>query len=136
MDESSDSDNHVYIIDRYQISDSYYAINCYWDPDYIVSREEFEAYPYERFLERADDMTEKTFYEARLTQTYWGMNWGYAMPNYDNRFYIARYYSGETIDETGIIDAIDCVFDPFWETPIGITENVRNVFCNFRNSSN
>lgn len=56
-------------------SDSYYAINCYWDHDYIVSREEFEAYPYERFLERADDMTEKTFYEARLTQTYWGMNW-------------------------------------------------------------
>lgn len=136
MENPTRNGQHVYIIDRYQISDSYFAINCWWDPDYIVSREEFESYPYERFIERADDITEKVFTEARLTYTYWGMNWGYANTNYDNRFYISRIYSGETIEDSGIIDAVDYIFDPFWDTPIGMTGSIHNIFCNFKNFTN
>lgn len=127
---------HVYIIDRYKIKDTYYAINCWWDPDYQVSEEEYYSYDPSRFIETAGGEKEKVFEESRIIYTYWGMNWGYANSSYDNRLYMSRSYTAGGMDDAGIIPSSDYIYPAFWATPIGETGNVQRIFYNFENKLN
>ena len=136
MRDIPDTNSHVYIIDRYKIEDTYYAVTCWWDPDYIVSEEEYYANDPRRFLETADGRDEKVFEEAKATQTYLGMLWGYAVNDYDNRFYLAKSFRAGGVDEAGPIPSYEHIYDTYWDTPIGVTGTVRALFYNFGDLNN
>lgn len=130
------TNKHVYIIDRYRKEETYYAINCWWDPDYVVSEEEYYSHDPERFIETASGDKEKEFVQSRIVYTYWGMNWGYANSSYDSRFYMSRSYNQGGRDEAGIIPSSDHINATFWDTPIGQTGDVQKIFYNFENKLN
>ena len=136
MECNPDTNKHVYIIDRYRVEETYYSINCWWDPDYVVSEEEYYSHDPARFIETASGDKEKEFVESRIVYTYWGMNWGYAIPSYDSRFYMSRSYNQGGRDEAGIIPSSDHINPTFWDTPIGRTGNVQKIFYNFENKVN
>lgn len=78
---------HVYIIDRYLESRTYYSITYEWDPNYKVSEEEYYSNDPRLFIESASS-DELVLEFDILTNTYFGMNWGYNDTSFDNRFYL------------------------------------------------
>ena len=124
---------HAYIIDRYRKADTYYAITYRWDPDYIVSEEEYYANNPEMFIESASG-DEKVFTKGLITYTYWGMNWGLSESgtNYNNRFYMSRSYNAGGYDDAGYIPSSDHINVPYWDMSIGRTSTVRRIYTDFR----
>ena len=125
---------HAYIIDRYKKTDTYYAITCRWDPDYIVSEDEYYSNDPEMFIESASS-DEKVFTKGLCTYTYWGMNWGLSDigSNYDDRFYMSRSYDAGGMDDAGYIPPTDYISSPYWDMSLGRTSTVHRIYTNFRN---
>lgn len=124
---------HAYIIDRYRKTDTYYAITCRWDPDYVVSEEEYYANDPEMFIESASG-DEKVFTKGLITYTYWGMNWGLSetVTNFNNRFYMSRSYNAGGYDEAGYIPSSDYINSPYWDMSLGRTSSVIRMYSDFR----
>lgn len=123
---------YSYIIDRYRRTDTYYEITCIWDPDYIVSEEEYYANDPQMFIESASG-DEKTFTKSLITYTYWGMNWGMDDSSYDNRFYLSRSYNAGGMDDAGYFPSSVYVNPPYWDMSLGKTRTVNRIYCRFRN---
>lgn len=120
----------AYIIDRYRIATTSYELLCRWDPEYIVSEEEYYANDPERFIESASG-DEKIFTKNLITYTYWGMNWGCENTNYDGRFYMAKSYNAGGRDDAGIIPSNTHINNPYWDMPHGTTGRVYRMYYDF-----
>ena len=130
-----DTNKHVYIIDRYSVEEISYRVLYRWDPDYIVSEQEYYANDPDLFIESASG-EDKVLELGRIEYTYWGMNWGYAHSSYDGRFYMSRSYGVGGMDEAGIYPPSNQINATFWDTPIGETGNIQRIFYNFENKLN
>lgn len=126
---------HVYIIDRFRMEETFYRVIYRWDPEYIVSEQEYYANDPDLFIESASG-DDKVLELGRIAYTYWGMNWGYANSSYDNRLYMSRSYTAGEMDNTGTVLTNDYIYPTYWATPIGETGNVQRIFYNFENKLN
>ena len=125
---------HAYIIDRIMTATERRYKQYYWDPDYVVSEEEFYRNPAEMFEEPSEDPNKGTIYkeidESYVEMVYFGMNWGLFNGTSNNNLYLAKYdtYGGQTT-----------YLDPYWQygsTSEGVgvetTSTVTTLFHNLR----
>ena len=127
---------HAFIVDRYKIQTDEIYLNCVWDPNYVVSEEEYYANPPEMFIETADG-GDKVFILKQMEDTYWGMNWGWNGTDNDV-FYAARHYVAPFEDEAGSSPGMDVIYTVSWPaggyTMNGVTSMFYNIIDNQNNS--